>query len=370
MIDNKYITYFFDGTGSNLNSKQEIEIGKSVVGELYEFNKSNSLVINSQGVILKENKEYRCVKIYFPGPGADPGEYDGIPYPTPGRSNFDSLFLNGYKSYYVNTLNKLFGNGWEHNEAKALSCAAQLSYSKKDNHIIIGYSRGAITAISFSKKLSKLRPGNRIFLFLIDPVAGSDYSKIKNHPNFRDHFIRNNKINPFKIGENVYHAKIFYACNEKRILFKPQLPLLDNIQYYDRPLYFSKNTEAEIYFMYADHRQIAYRYYKNMGINHGAGHKVYNQIAHCINKIPFYCSDNSNFIFYNEVNLKTDSIYQYQDRYTDKDRISKLSNRIIANEVSRKEKWVTKKYAPGELFRLSNLLNSKNFNVMSCLKCI
>lgn len=235
----------------------------------------------------------------------------------------------------------MYGNGWEHNVSKALICAASLSYSKSDCHFIIGYSRGGITAISFSKDLSELRPDNKIYLFLIDPVAGGDYSikcKINRY--------NKNDINPYFVGKCVGHVEAFYACTESRAVFEPQFPLIDGYLNYKRPLYFHKDTSANIYFLYADHQQIAYRKYINLNKDHAAGNRVFNEIAGFINSrvMPFqlYNPKDSNYNFTN---------YDYP--YPTSTLLYAKKPRKIISEVSKTVGYKIKSFSEGVLFKNS-----------------
>lgn len=306
----KNIFYFFDGTGISLDSNVEKTYGKSVVGELFDLNKSRFAHLEAKPLCSKPGNQavithvdedgyektsfgqFQNIKIYFPGPGAESCSYKKKLFAMPGRAKDHFISLKNYKSSSIQSLNLYSGNGWEHNESKALICAASLSNSKLDCHFIVGYSRGAITAISFSKKLSELRPSNAIYLFLIDPVAGGQYSKIdmiQKLKHLKNCFHHNEKIIPYFVGKNVEHAQVFYACTESRADFKPQLPVLRFGRFldYDRQLFFPKGAAANLYFMYADHQQIAYRKYLNINCNHAAGHRTFNEILLFINsKVP------------------------------------------------------------------------------------
>ncbi|WP_186647497.1 DUF2235 domain-containing protein [Fluviispira vulneris] len=356
--------YFFDGTGNNISSSQEQLIGKSVVAELYDLNNSYALSTSlDEKSFLKNLNGQKNIKIYFPGPGAGPGYHKGKFYDTPGRENFLDPFIKN-KSSSCTTLNQVSGSGWEYNEAKALYFAANSSNLANDRHFIIGYSRGAITAISFSKKLSELRPSNEIYLFIIDPVAGFKKSKLENTDDLYYSFTKNKGIIPYVIGKGVKHVKVFYATTEQRTSFKPQLPALSNERYrdYSRPLYFLENTSADIYFMYADHRQIAYRKYDNTYMYHGAGQRVFYEIAWYIN-----------FVMNNEnINDNSRDVYQYHDyfinwhkydkRYKDRDLKYKmqgmrLKDRVIASEldpnaIGEARYLKIENYAKGELYNL------------------
>lgn len=95
------IYFIFDGTGVNINSSSEEKYGKSVVGELFELNKSQHGFIEVKEIkgnldgqtmltnVSLENQIPRFdknIKFYFPGPGADPCVYEGKLYDMPGRS--------------------------------------------------------------------------------------------------------------------------------------------------------------------------------------------------------------------------------------------------------------------------------------------
>ena len=360
----KNLFYFFDGTGVNIDSRVEKKFGRSVVGELFDLNKSQHGYIgakfgnpNQEPIITniyedgRENISFfnhKNIKFYFPGPGAESCLYKNKLYEMPGRESV-KIYLNNIKSYRFSILNQIYGNGWEHNETKALICAASLSNSKFDRHFIIGYSRGGITAISFSKKLSEMRGCNDIYLFLIDPVAGGNYSKIDNlyEKSLLDKFFSNRQdIIPYFIGKSVKHAVIFYACTENRLAFKPQMPTLRQGRYanYKRKLFFPENTSADIWFMYADHQQIAYKEYKNTKQIHAAGYKVYNVISEFINKKI------SSYLYPHSDNYK--KYLNYDDSYTVPFAYSK-EDREIKNEVFKDKGSSLESYSRGELFKIN-----------------
>lgn len=187
------VFYFFDGTSNTLNSNMEQKRGKSVVAELFECNKSSHIQINleHQCFELISKGQNNCFKIYFPGPGAKQCSFNKFLFHTPGRNTsgkkiHKSLWPKTY-SNPITLYNQLTGNGWEHNLHSAVVAACNLLDVPQINHFIVGYSRGGITAISFSHELSQLIPANQnIYLFLIDPVAGKKYSTLKNMINYLD----------------------------------------------------------------------------------------------------------------------------------------------------------------------------------------
>ncbi|WP_119342719.1 DUF2235 domain-containing protein [Facilibium subflavum] len=252
---------FFDGTGSNINSQQEQKIGRDIIAELFIHCQAedikplglNLLNINALPAQRNELAGMSDVKAYFPGPGAESCQWEGYTYKTPGGGD-KKIFSEDIWS--LNTINQLFGNGWLYN----IHCAFQLVQflNDEDNDTvfyILGYSRGAITAISLAARMA----GANIsvaYLALVDPVAGGTVGSVEK---FNLEAYQGNRILPYKINSNVALCDIFYACTERRAEFSPQLPvkyIRKDLQ--SKPLLIDDQVNCYLHFINGDHKQIAY----------------------------------------------------------------------------------------------------------------
>ncbi|MCP3965327.1 MAG: hypothetical protein GY750_06385 [Lentisphaerae bacterium] len=281
---------FFDGTAQNINSEVEKKYGKSIIAEFFTDTKATSLdviedVISSTPVGYDQ---FEDIKAYFPGPGAEHSEHENPAFCNPGNpGHHDYLPQGSHKHLRSNpkaktsrfcTVNQYYGYGWEHNLFNAVNLISNIPLDQFDI-FVAGFSRGAITAISFSNELSKM--GITIkHLFLIDPVAGFDYGHVKNFFNY-DKADRNGlpQVNPFIIGSKVKKLDIFYATLELRGCLTCQLPMkYMNGSKNPNPLLIHDMTETRVHFLPGDHSQVSHREFKNEGRHSEAGKYVYRQI--------------------------------------------------------------------------------------------
>lgn len=300
------LTISFDGTGVNLD---DARYGSSLVGEFYKTSPGKRWDPYHPETWDKEITG--DIKLYFPGPGASTLENSVLggsldqkstfqPIPTPGTQHptgQKEMYLSNIPRMGFNFIRKLYaqitGAGMEHNQECAMAAVKHLLNAIKDSPDktieirVTGYSRGGITAISFSNQLAQYLKDNPKFgekfsekkIVIIDPVYGGNKGKEIKEPLKS----QTNQINPYEIGEG-FNAILAIAQKEERSAFKPQLPkFLDKEGKNAKPLEAPKNGKLEVSLLNGCHQTVAYRTYPGDKLRFPAGIQLSKKIENFFN---------------------------------------------------------------------------------------